>query len=94
MPDEPLTGVPNEEIRIALEATPGSGAMWFPVSVPRKVTLNTGRIIPDDRSIGAQAVQEFLFQAPESGTYTISFELKRPSDNIVRRRHQVTVRID
>jgi hypothetical protein len=94
MSDEPLTGAPHEEIRIALEATPGSGAMWFPATVPGNATLHTGSIIPDDRSIGAQAVQEFLFRAPESGTYTIAFELKRPSDNIVRRRQEVTIRID
>jgi len=94
MPDEELTGASNEEIRIALVATPGSGAMWFPSTVPDDVSLRRGRIIPDDSSIGGQAIQEFLFQAPSPGTYVVAFELKRPSDNIVRRRQQVTIRVD
>jgi hypothetical protein len=94
MPSEQLTGGPNAQIRIALEASPGSGAMWFPSTVPDNAILHKGRIVPDDSSIGGQAVQEFLFQASAAGTYVVVFELKRPSDNIVRRRHEVTIRID
>jgi hypothetical protein len=92
--DDILTGAPNQAIRIALDATPGSGAMWFPSTVPDDAMLAPGRIIPDPQSIGGGAVQEFHFSAPSSGTYVIAFELKRPFDNVVRRQRHVTIRID
>jgi hypothetical protein len=92
--EDRLTGRVGVPVRILLESTPGTGAIWYPSSVPPGTTIDSLDSIPISPGIGGSVHQVFLFQADVPGTYTLDFQLKREWEPVVRGERHVVIQID
>jgi hypothetical protein len=89
-----LTGSVGEPVRICLESTPGTGAIWYAPAAPPHATIDSLDAIPASPGIGGSVHQVFLFRADAPGTYTLSFQLKREWEPVVRSERRFVIRID
>ncbi len=88
-----LTGCVGVPVRILLESTPGSGAIWYAPTPPTGTTIDSLDSIPASPGIGGSVQQVFLFQADAPGIYTLDFQLKRTWEPVVRDERSVIIRI-
>jgi predicted secreted protein len=91
---ESLTARVGEPVRIVLSSTPGTGAMWYPSSIPPHAEIATMDSIPTGTGVGGSVQQVFLFTADAPGTYTLSFQLKRAWEPVVRSERHFIIRVD
>jgi len=88
-----LTGSVGEPVRISLDSTPGTGAIWYAPVAPPHATIDSLDAIPASPGIGGSVHQVFLFRADAPGTYTLGFQLKREWEPDVRGERHVVVQI-
>ena len=88
-----LTGCVGVPVRILLESTPGSGAIWYAPAPPPGTTIDSLDSIVAGPGIGGSVQQVFLFRADAPGIYTLDFQLKRAWEPVVRDERSVIVRI-
>ena len=92
--DDMLTGRVGAPVRILLESTPGTGAIWYAPVAPPHATIDTLDSIPAGPGIGGRVQQVFLFRADVPGTYVLDFHLKRAWEPVVRRERHFVIQID
>jgi predicted secreted protein len=91
---ETLEAVTGQEVEVALESFPGSGAIWHHHNAAPEILEFLGETrTATDESIGGAVRQSFRFRADRPGSYELSFELKRPWEREVRRRKTILVRV-
>jgi predicted secreted protein len=92
--DDVLTGRVGAPVRILLESTPGTGAIWYAPVAPPHATIDSLDSISAGPGIGGPVQQVFLFRADAPGTYTLNFQLKRVWEPVVRRERHFVIQID
>ncbi len=88
-----VTGGVGEPVRISLESTPGTGAIWYAPAAPPNTTIESLDAIPAGQGMGGPVHQIFLFRAEAPGTYELCFQLKREWETVVRAERQLVIRI-
>ena len=93
--DETLTVIARtgQEFSVDLKSTPGSGAIWYYAPLSGAPALAREDRTPD-ANIGGALLQTFVFRADATGERTLTFELKRSWEKVVRRRVCVTAVVE
>jgi hypothetical protein len=91
---ETLEAVTGQEVEVALESFPGSGAIWHHHNAAPEILELLGETrTAADKSIGGAVRQSCRFTSHQPGSSELSFELKRPWEQEVRRRKTFVVRV-
>lgn len=87
-----LTAHPGEQVEVALQSTPGTGAIWrLSPDVRQPDSLEEHREATP--GIGGAVTQLFTFAYTKPGDYRLAFDLKRPWEPEVRNHVSVNVEV-
>ena len=92
----PVSVGQSEEFEIRLAATPTTGYTWQVVNAPPQIqALGNSYVQPTQGQpvAGGSGVQVFRFRALQAGSYTLTFELKRPWESQPQQSRTVQVQV-
>jgi hypothetical protein len=89
-----LAAISGQEVEVALESIPGSGAIWqYDNATPEILEFLGETRAAADEGIGGAVRQSFRFRANRPGSCELCFELKRPWERDIRRRKTISLQI-
>jgi hypothetical protein len=91
--NEHLHAVVGRSVEIRLPCTPGSGAIWYLVTILDGLSVEQKDASPIGQGIGGAALQVFVVTAKSTGAHVLDFELKRIWENVVRQRHRAILEV-
>jgi predicted secreted protein len=85
---------PGESFTVSLAAQAGAGYTWRVASELQGLRLVSDAIQPSSTKLGANAAQEFVFEAEQPGEVTLELAYGRPWEKSPSQTHRIQVVVE